>query len=300
MIALILTAGVASTAQPASTPFGQITFRLHTQQPAAVSQPTANPTSAAVPQRTGDSAAQTLIAANPSLNVNSAPEVQSQIRAALAAYWYGYNVRAMEILKPLAESGVPAAQYVLGVLYNEAPRHLSNGTVEHRADDDFPRGTYTGVRLIMLAAKGGLPEATEYLKKILPLEANQVRGELDSADSFELQQNYNGANQIWESLTDMGVAEAQYKLGRAYALGRGVPKDNEAAKKWITLAANQGYSDAIETLKVSANPPPSHAQACQGLAAASNRVAHEPNITPADKADLIKKYSINMARLGCN
>ena len=40
------------------------------------------------------------------------------------------------------------------------------------------------------------------------------------------------------------VINAQYNLGVMYANGRGVPKDDETAVKWYTLAAKQGLTSA--------------------------------------------------------
>ncbi|MAI49794.1 MAG: hypothetical protein CMM16_04410, partial [Rhodospirillaceae bacterium] len=46
------------------------------------------------------------------------------------------------------------------------------------------------------------------------------------------------------------VINAQYNLGVMYANGRGVPKDDETAVKWYTLAAKQGLTSAQYNLGV--------------------------------------------------
>jgi hypothetical protein len=49
---------------------------------------------------------------------------------------------------------------------------------------------------------------------------------------------------------DAGDATAQFKLGYAYASGRGVPQDYSQAVVWYGKAANQGVADAQSNLGV--------------------------------------------------
>jgi hypothetical protein len=49
---------------------------------------------------------------------------------------------------------------------------------------------------------------------------------------------------------EAGVADAQYKLGRMYLSGDGVPKDAAEAAKWHTKAADQGFAAAVFALGV--------------------------------------------------
>lgn len=44
----------------------------------------------------------------------------------------------------------------------------------------------------------------------------------------------------WAPLAEQGIAEAQYNIGSMYARGLGVPRNDQAAVKWFTLAAEQG------------------------------------------------------------
>lgn len=46
-----------------------------------------------------------------------------------------------------------------------------------------------------------------------------------------------------------GLAEAQFALGRMYALGRGVKRDDKTARKWFARAAEQGHGGAREWLQ---------------------------------------------------
>ena len=60
--------------------------------------------------------------------------------------------------------------------------------------------------------------------------------------------DYSGAVAIWRPLAEKGDADAQFNLGQAYRLGRGVQTNLAAAKTWFERAANQGHIDAETTL----------------------------------------------------
>ena len=60
--------------------------------------------------------------------------------------------------------------------------------------------------------------------------------------------DYASAVAIWRPLAESGDADAQFNLGQAYRLGRGVPINLGAAKTWFERAANTGHVDAETTL----------------------------------------------------
>jgi TPR repeat protein len=60
--------------------------------------------------------------------------------------------------------------------------------------------------------------------------------------------DYSAAVGIWRPLADRGDADAQFNLGQAYRLGRGVPINLALAKSWFTKAAEAGHLDAETTL----------------------------------------------------
>jgi uncharacterized protein len=60
--------------------------------------------------------------------------------------------------------------------------------------------------------------------------------------------DYSGAVAIWMPLAEKGDPDAEFNLGQAYRLGRGVPANLSAAKTWFKRAANQGHVDAETTL----------------------------------------------------
>lgn len=60
--------------------------------------------------------------------------------------------------------------------------------------------------------------------------------------------DYARAVAIWRPLAEAGDADAQFNLGQAYRLGRGVPLDLRTAQSWLEQAANKGHVDAQATL----------------------------------------------------
>ncbi len=56
------------------------------------------------------------------------------------------------------------------------------------------------------------------------------------------------ATDIWRALADKGDPDAAFNLGQAYRLGRGVPADSSAAKRWFERAARIGHVDAQVSL----------------------------------------------------
>jgi cell division septation protein DedD len=56
--------------------------------------------------------------------------------------------------------------------------------------------------------------------------------------------DYKGALGQWRPLAEAGDADAQFNMGQAYKLGRGVPQDLKAAQGWYQKAAAQGHEQA--------------------------------------------------------
>jgi len=52
----------------------------------------------------------------------------------------------------------------------------------------------------------------------------------------------------WRGPANNGNADAQFNLGQAYKLGRGVPMDLRQAENWYRMAANQGHIQASDNL----------------------------------------------------
>lgn len=56
--------------------------------------------------------------------------------------------------------------------------------------------------------------------------------------------DFASAVTAWRPLAIAGDADAQYNLGQAYRLGRGVPVDPQMAESWFKKAADQGHERA--------------------------------------------------------
>lgn len=78
----------------------------------------------------------------------------------------------------------------------------------------------------------------------VPVSAQSVKAGIDSWQKAD----YAGAVAIWRPLAEKGDADAQFNLGQAYRLGRGVPINLATAKSWFERAAGNGHLDAQTTL----------------------------------------------------
>jgi len=77
-----------------------------------------------------------------------------------------------------------------------------------------------------------------------PLPAQSVKAGIEAWQKAD----YAAAVAIWRRLADRGDADAEFNLGQAYRLGRGVPLNLAMAKSWFTKAAESGHLDAQTTL----------------------------------------------------
>ncbi|MEO5772581.1 MAG: SPOR domain-containing protein [Sphingomicrobium sp.] len=60
--------------------------------------------------------------------------------------------------------------------------------------------------------------------------------------------DFGKAVEIWRPLAEGGDVDAQFNLGQAYRLGRGVPVNLAAAQTWLLRAAEKDHLDAQTTL----------------------------------------------------
>ena len=77
-----------------------------------------------------------------------------------------------------------------------------------------------------------------------PLAAQSVKAGIEAWQKAD----YAAAVAIWRPLAEKGDADAQFNLGQAYRLGRGVTTNLSSAQTWFERAANQGHLDAQATL----------------------------------------------------
>jgi cell division septation protein DedD len=60
--------------------------------------------------------------------------------------------------------------------------------------------------------------------------------------------DFAAAVREWRALADRGDADAQFNMGQAYKLGRGVPADIKIAQSWYQKAAAKGHDQAQANL----------------------------------------------------
>jgi TPR repeat protein len=125
------------------------------------------------------------------------------------AYQEKDYLKAIQLWRPLAQAGDPAAQYRLGVMYEEG-----KGVAQNDAEAAlwFER-----------AAEQGEPMA-QYNLAASYVEGTGVKKDTATAAKW------------FRRAADQGVALAQLNLGLLYASGAGVPQDNVEALKWVDLA----------------------------------------------------------------
>src|SRR3546814_18466698 len=91
---------------------------------------------------------------------------------------------------------------------------------------------FAGIAGVVLAAAA--PQAAP--------TANQVKAGVDAWSRGD----DAAAVKAWRGPAEHGDADAQFNLGQAYKLGRGVAADPAEAEKWYRKAAEQGHYQAEE------------------------------------------------------
>lgn len=78
----------------------------------------------------------------------------------------------------------------------------------------------------------------------LCLTTSAFAGSYEDGQSAYDQGNYADAVRVWRPLATHGDSRAEYMLGMAYDLGRGVPQNYATAAVWYLRAAEQGLHEA--------------------------------------------------------
>lgn len=79
-----------------------------------------------------------------------------------------------------------------------------------------------------------------------PLQVSASRFD-DGVDAYS-RKEYKKALKFWIPLADRGGAAAQYNIGLIYFDGKGVPRDNKKAFKWLRIASHQKHKKAQNKL----------------------------------------------------
>jgi uncharacterized protein len=150
------------------------------------------------------------------------PALQAELDAAVADHSAGRQDQALLAMQSLAQRGVPAARYNLGLMHllGEVPQ-------PDRAEAE---------RLLISAAEAGFVTAQALLGQAY--ERGQI-GPVPGRRELAL------AHRWYEAAAQAGSVDAQVAMGTAYFLGRGRPKDMTMALQWYREAARGGDVGAM-------------------------------------------------------
>jgi hypothetical protein len=174
--------------------------------------------------------------------------------AGLIAYEQGDYATALREWTPLAERGIPEAQFKLGILYGQGLGVAQNETdtlqwYRQAAEQGYAAAQYN-LGIHYLLGKGVAQddaEAARWLSRAaeqgIPLA--QFQFGLLFSQGRGVPRNQAMAVRWFREVAMRGDPEAQYQLGLLYSQGQGLPVDYVEAYMWLALAAEQGYEEAI-------------------------------------------------------
>lgn len=148
-------------------------------------------------------------------------EQDSPMERGLAAYNAGDYRSAYNFTVPLASKGDPAAENLLGMMYElgkGVPQNLAKSVAYYRQ---------------------GAEQGNEYAQYNLAVSYDAGTG---------VPQSYREAVRWFERAAKQGVSSAQYDLGVMTEQGRGTAKSYQKAAHWYQQAAQQGHVQAQNNL----------------------------------------------------
>jgi len=93
--------------------------------------------------------------------------------------------------------------------------------------------------LWIAVAAGGALMMTPAWAQHAPAKEDPVKAGVEAYERGD----YKTAVDLWRSAAIKGNADAQFNLGQAYKMGRGVPTDLKQAEEWYRKAAVQGHEE---------------------------------------------------------
>lgn len=174
---------------------------------------------------------------------------------AQAAYAAGDYGRAAGLFQTAAEQGDAAAQYNLGVLYENGQgvvKDYSRAAVWYRKSADMgdvnAQNNLANLYMFGLGVPLDIGEAVKWLRKAG--EQGEPGAQFNLGILYmigsSVPQDYQQAQTWLRKAAAQGEAEAQYNLGVMAERGDGVPKDAVEAYAWYHLSSGHGFARAIE------------------------------------------------------
>jgi TPR repeat protein len=139
----------------------------------------------------------------------------------LKAFVAGRHGEAIDLWRPLAETGHVQAQYNLGIAYS---RGTGVAPDIHLAIDWWERAGRQGYRDALFNL--GLTYST----------------------GFGVPKDESRAAKWWLQAAELGDAVAQYQIGKMYARGEGLPQNTDLAIQWWQKSAASGFDKAARLL----------------------------------------------------
>jgi len=187
---------------------------------------------------------------------------QYELSKAKLAYDNGEYVLAKHMLTPLAMSGDPDAQYLLGIMCDQ---DKTSGMLRRNKTQSFiwyhaaaRQGHSDAQHNLALAYARGEGVEVNIDKAIQWWERAAHNGNTDSQYNLGLmyalgnngvEQNLLRARAWWYQAATQGDAAAQYNLGALYA-SEGTPFYNDClAMQWLQESAQNGFERAVTAIK---------------------------------------------------
>ncbi len=162
------------------------------------------------------------------------PAIAGSFEDATNAYYLGDYETAYRLITPLAEQGLPEAQFNMGLMFE-----MGQGVPQNSAE---------AVKWYRMAAEQGNAKALMWCRKEAERGNAEVQFNLGVMYDQRLgvPQDYAEAVKWYRKAAEQGFAEAQANLGMMYFTGLGVPKDHVLAQMWFILATS-GYPASEKT-----------------------------------------------------
>ena len=138
-----------------------------------------------------------------------------------ASFSRGDYITALNIWLPLAQKGDPAAQYSIGLLYDQG--------------SGVEKDTPLALDYLQSAADQGLPAAQYYLA-------------IKYYNAFDVKKDAYKARQLLLKAARQEHLKAQFQLANLYARGEGGPEDQKQATYWFITASENGFGSAQHSL----------------------------------------------------
>lgn len=187
-----------------------------------------------------------------------AAEAVPEVARGRDAYIAGDYRTALDLLTPLAESGDPVAQNVLGAIYEDGLVVAQDLAVaedwwQKAARQDYDKAVYN-LGWLLQNQDEGYPDdpgaALPWIERAMQIgypHAFALRAELHAAGRGG-PVDETAAAEAWETAAQLGVTDAMNRIGMLYVDGTGVEEDMASALYWFREAAWTGDAVGLSNL----------------------------------------------------